>query len=502
MNVNNAHTTPAHTVSARSIFIARRGAGRTAAAVASTGLLVGMGAIGASPAIAVTAADCTDANTVTAPAGAADIQSLLDSDTPIVCLSGTFTLATPLEFDYDLTLLGLTADTILDGNGATRILESTRGTLAIHNLSFVDAAALGDFEFGGAVSTDGDVDIFGSHFSGNFGRYGGGAVFADGNVSIIDSTFVDNDTEPQSDGGAVLAEGEISVINSTFDGNGNGATNRGGALFAEGNISSDGSTFTGNTSADGGALYSLGSVDVSNSTFVSNSATDEGGAILARGGDVGFSTFLNNTAATPVGGADIPGEAIYLELSYPESDLILRGNIFAGSGQSPQIGVGGPAGGEVREAENNVFSTTSALEEDLIERTGTSIFGASIFEIFGASSPVLGNNGGITETVALFAGSPAVDLVERVEVVFPFGSLTPADVGDITDQRGEPRVGLLDAGAFEFQLSDAVTPAPAPAPELAATGSAPISSVLGGFAALIIAVGAAFVAMARRQRVG
>jgi predicted outer membrane repeat protein len=519
MNVNDARNNAAFESTAfsrtatsnavPSTFASRRGAARAVVAVASTGLLVGVGAVSVSPALAALAPTCGVTVTATSDAAssAIQLQAALSGVAPVICLSGTFTLTQPLTFDRDLTLQGLSAETTLDGNDATAILTSTSGNLTVSNLSFENgnttrAGYPGVKPVGGAIKSVGSVTVSDSKFFGNFGNYGGGAISSENDVSITASTFVGNATEPEGsfDGGAVLAGGNITVSNSTFDGN--FATARGGALFAEGEIFTERSTFTGNTAANGGAIYSLGSVDVSNSTFVSNSATDEGGAILARGGDVEFSTFLNNTAATPVGGADIPGEAIYLELDSVTSDLILSGNIFAGSGVSPQIGVGDIGSGAVREAENNVFSTTSALEEDLIGRTGTSIFGASISEIFGASSPVLGDNGGTTETVALVAGSPAVDLVEKGEVVFPFGSLTPADVDDLTDQRGEPRVGLLDAGAFEFQPSDAVTPAPAPAPELAATGSAPISSVLGGFAALIIAVGAAFVAMARRQRVG
>jgi hypothetical protein len=48
----------------------------------------------------------------------------------------------------------------------------------------------------------------------------------------------------------------------------------------------------------------------------------------------------------------------------------------------------------------------------------------------------LADNGGPTETMALQAGSPAIDL---------------SDDCPATDQRGEPRVGRCDSGAFELQ---------------------------------------------------
>jgi hypothetical protein len=48
----------------------------------------------------------------------------------------------------------------------------------------------------------------------------------------------------------------------------------------------------------------------------------------------------------------------------------------------------------------------------------------------------LADNGGPTETMALAAGSPAIDV----------GTSCPD-----TDQRGMPRNGPCDAGAFEYQ---------------------------------------------------
>ena len=65
----------------------------------------------------------------------------------------------------------------------------------------------------------------------------------------------------------------------------------------------------------------------------------------------------------------------------------------------------------------------------------------------GESNPGLGtlvNNGGPTETVALLAGSPAIDKGNNAFVT----------AGE-TDQRGLPRIvnGAVDIGAFEYQGS-------------------------------------------------
>jgi predicted outer membrane repeat protein len=456
----------------RSGFSSRRGLTRTAATVASTGLVVGISAVGVMPAFAAIARDCTEANTLTAPAdNASDVQALLDDGTiSIVCLSGTFGLVadTPLSYSRGVTLFGLPGAT-LDGQSQTRILEGgTDATLSVHNLTFINGAALDENT--------------------------GGAILARGDVVVEDSRFINN-SAPEEGGAIALGGGlpySIVIERSTFVGNSAGTL--GGAIYtnARDGVSITSSTFSNNTAADGGAVYYTGSVNIINSTFVGNRATGttgEGGAILARGGTVSFSTFLNNTASAPIDGEDIPGEAIYLVAEEDSADLTLTANIFAGIGNHPQLGVGTlppePENlGEAVDGGANVFSTAS--EPDLSALGGTSVFSASVTQIFGAS-PQLGDNGGSTQTVALVSGSPAIGIV-------------PADAPALTaDQRGQLREGARDAGSFEFQPSDAPAPAPAPAPTLADTGSAPVSGVLAGIAALTLGLGAALLTVSRRR---
>jgi LPXTG-motif cell wall-anchored protein len=92
----------------------------------------------------------------------------------------------------------------------------------------------------------------------------------------------------------------------------------------------------------------------------------------------------------------------------------------------------------------------------------------------------LADNGGPTETVALYAGSPAVDAV-------------PAGEPSVTvDQRGVARDARSDAGAYEY--------VPAPAPQaLAATGST-TAGWAAAAAGVLLAAGAAVIATARRRR--
>src|SRR5262249_39184207 len=84
---------------------------------------------------------------------------------------------------------------------------------------------------------------------------------------------------------------------------------------------------------------------------------------------------------------------------------------------------------------------------------------------------LLDYNGGPTQTIALFAGSPAID-------AGPNSNAPP------TDQRGLPRIvnGIIDIGAYEVQNTVNQTPtvaSPASANPSSVTGTSTNLSVLG-----------------------
>jgi hypothetical protein len=64
----------------------------------------------------------------------------------------------------------------------------------------------------------------------------------------------------------------------------------------------------------------------------------------------------------------------------------------------------------------------------------------------------LQDNGGPTQTDALLAGSPAINAANPLGCLDAEGNLLP------TDQRGFPRVGRCDIGAFEFVLARVLLP--------------------------------------------
>ena len=466
---------------------------KTAALVSTSGLLVGFGAVSATPAFAATSADCTGANTVSS-GNADDIQTLLyNALLPIVCVEGTFTIDGTLFAPRDVTIFGLTG-AVLDSDGTDRVItgdseDSVHVTL--QNLTITDGVTFG----GGAVAADA-VTVIDSSFRENSAGFGG-AIVAD-TVTVTGSTFELNTAN--FEGGAIVGYDSVSVTDSTFLTNSTDDGD-GGAITSYGSVTVDASTFVGNSASRYGGAIDAYTSEVQNSTFVGNSADDEGGAIFTGDSEVQFSTFLNNTSAVPQVEAELPGESIYLSV-IDTDNLSIRGNIFAGSTGYPQLGVGGTVTtGQIFDFAGNVFSTSRATESDLGFVDPSTLFDRTPTQLFG-SGAAPGSNGGSTQTVALIAGSPAIDAVPSLAALTSApasDTLSPAAISDLNvDQRGEPRVANADAGAFELQ-ADEVGGEGAEGPELAATGTTSgTAGLLGGAALLLMGLGAALAFAGRR----
>jgi predicted outer membrane repeat protein len=477
---------------------------RGMAVLGTTGLVLGMGVAATSSASAATAPfACNPGNTAVADAteggngDVIEIQDTFNSLVPIegvveICLDGVFDLDWPIGvvFDEDVHFFGVGNTSIAGGY----IVSDDDGedpdplySITIENLSFTDMESIVainveviDSSFSnsreglmpGAISAYGTVTVIDSTFSGN----DSGAIFAEGAVDVTGSTFSSNLS------GAIWSFGTVTVTDSTFR---NNISDSGGAIIslAEGDqtVTVSNSTFLGNMAEDGGAIYADGVfvlnstfednialgfseeesnfggfggairaiyVEVGNSTFVGNIAGgpfSEGGAIFAEEGGVVFSTFLNNEASGPVVGEDVPGNAIY---KFGGLGFAVAASIFAGVSDDPQLGVGvdEEASDKFDDWGGNVFSTSALTEVDITQdpQDINSEFGASLTELFGTETPSLAThapNSYGTQTIALFAGSLAIDFVTDADIV-----------GTLFDQRGATRSYPYDAGAFEFVI--------------------------------------------------
>lgn len=230
-----------------------------------------------------------------------------------------------------------------------------------------------------------------------------GVNFTVQNLTIADGTGINN-------------AGTLTVTNSTFSGNNAGNVGVGGAIWNSGTLTVTSSTFTSNRAVAGGAISNSGTLTVTNSTFASNSAGSGGAVYSDRAGTVTVinSTFASNSASH--------GGAVYNN----GGTVTLTNTIAANST------VSGNCVGAIIDGGNN-------LDSD-----GTCGVGPTTNPMLDPAG--LANNGGTTRTIALQAGSPAVNGGDE-----PICSAPP--VSNL-DQRGyiRPGTGVTNCsiGAYEY----------------------------------------------------
>jgi CSLREA domain-containing protein len=222
-----------------------------------------------------------------------------------------------------------------------------------------------------------------------------------------------------ANGGGILIgnNGSLFAYNSLIDGN--VATGRGGGIdAAAGVFTSLGSTISNNRAGVGGgiALDTQANATIAASTISGNAASATGGGISSVG-NIGLQnvTIADNTAST--------GGGVYVETSAPDVGTI-NNTIIAAAG-------GGACGGAFATLPR--FGWTGNVAAD-------STCNFAVGEGRNSTDPRLGalkNNKGPTDTMALLAGSPAINAGDPNRCFN-------------TDQRGAQSVGTCDIGAFEF----------------------------------------------------
>jgi hypothetical protein len=300
--------------------------------------------------------------------------------------------------------------------GADRILFKSKLTGTIHLEGFV--AAYSPVEIIGPGPRKLTID----------GSSGAGRIFeADAqpgeNVSISGLTFTGAST-----GGAIKSDGpDLALSNMVLSGNTSSA-NGGGVSSYGGDLTIENSTISGNRAVDsGGGLYAKGAtntVSISNSTISGNSA-DQAGGILPFDVDLDIrsSTIARNTASDDVGG---------LFDSYGETTL--AGVIIADNAA--------PSHPEFSNTVNAAFSLIEhvsgpATAENVVE----TVPGSNLLNVDPKLKP-LKDNGGPTKTHALKKKSKAKNK-------------GPSDAPN-SDQRGAPRKGKADIGAYELTKCEGV----------------------------------------------
>lgn len=312
---------------------------------------------------------------------------------------------------------------------------------------------------GGAVYSFGPLDITGTYLSLNSAASGAGLYVDGGLVKVSNSTFGQNGAT--GSGGAIVDYSPLvmTVSSSSFqENNGSG----GGAIYDGGQMVVTNSFFEGNTATYGGAIYAAEPLELLNSTLSNNSASAQGGAIYHGYGDLTLvnSTIFANRAATD-------GGAFYNEAgTLTITNSTLSNNEASGKGAG--IFNNNEYPGAVILANtilaNNTPGANCFNKGTLTDNGGNLRFPQTDTSCVGTfGDPHLGAlkfNGGLTRTLALEAGSAALDAgQDSVCSSVPVNNL---------DQRGltRPQGAHCDIGAYEqgpaTDLSISATASPNP----------------------------------------
>jgi hypothetical protein len=243
---------------------------------------------------------------------------------------------------------------------------------------------------------------------GSASNSGGGAILnVGGTVVVADTAFLRNSAFA---GGAIenTNGGTMTITGSTFSGN---AALPGGAISnARSTLMVTNSTFVGNAAVVGGAIYNLNiaTVRVTNSTFSGNTASAQGGGALDSMG--GTSIAVENSI--------FAGDACVGAIQDGGGNLDWPGSACPGITADPRLGA-------------------------------------------------LADNGGPTETMALGAGSAAIDAATSA-------ACPP------TDQRGvaRPLGAGCDIGAYESDVLDTTPPVITVPTSVAADATGPAGAVV------------------------
>ena len=268
----------------------------------------------------------------------------------------------------------------------------------------------------------------------------GGGIYIYGGDLTINHSLIKNNTSTMMGGGIHLFCGTLTINNTILKDNkatydGGGIDNYCGTVtlndsVISGNIVSNG---TGN----GSGIYSDHILILNNSTVSGNTGGEVAIYFSGTSAAINSSTIANNE-----------GKGIAIDYG----TLKIRNTIAADNSYVDLY--------------NDVFyhnGVVNSLGYNLIETYQGFILASSDLTNIDPKLGSLQDNGGSTLTQALLPGSPAINAGN------PFGCLGSAGLLT-TDQRGFPRSGRCDIGAFEVNPLDfsimTVTPAQAPAGSL------------------------------------
>ena len=287
---------------------------------------------------------------------------------------------------------------------------------------------------GGGIDNTGTLIITGSTISGNAtGPGGDGGDGGPGSSTMAEGGG--GHGAAAGAGGGIENTGSLTITSSTISGNATGVGgNSGNGGVAMGGGSGGGNTFLGGSGGPGGGIDSSTAITVQNSTIAGNTTGGVGSqGTPGGGGSVG-------------GSPGVPGPGGGLNQAAAGATLTqdtIAGNVATGAGGGLDA-----AGGAVVSIGNSIVASNRGggslvnCNGPVVPGANDIVFGDNTCGVAQSGDPRLGPlaaNGGPTQTMALLAGSPAINVVSANNCPLS------------TDERGvaRPQGTGCDAGAYE-----------------------------------------------------
>jgi len=367
-----------------------------------------------------------------------------------------------LDITSNLTVNGVdAANTIVDAGELDRIfhiLGSSTVNISAVTLrggsAFMEPSAP-DNNGGGILNSAGDLTLTNSTLSSNTaGGTGAGLFNSTGGALTLTNSSVFSNSAPY-DGSSVFngADSTASIIDSTINGNNYGIANLGmltiansiirnnfgyfGGIVNGGTMTITASTIHSNIAgAFGGGIFNDGTLLLVNSAVISNTATSGNGIR-----STGTLTITNTTISSN------SGDGLHNDGTANLSNVTLTNNTGTGIVSSGAVNIRNTIIARNTSGQGaDCSGTLNSLGYNLIKTTtGCNIGGDTTGNLMGVD-PLLGplqDNGGPTFMRALLSGSPAINAGDPVGCADQLGVLL------LTDQRGWPRAGRCDIGAYE-----------------------------------------------------
>jgi len=323
-----------------------------------------------------------------------------------------------LDITGDLTIIGTdgAAATTIDAAGLDRVFDVQGGVVILEGLTITGGSVPGLSVGGGIRQGMATLHVVDSVITANSSHNGGGIAAEGGTTSVRGTEIVGNTANSQPGNGSV--------------GGGISKTTPGSTLTVIGSLIASNQSILGNA----GAIYSNGNSTIMNTTISGNSQYSS--AVVLEAGGATFSTMTlsfvtvadnTNTPSGAGGGAGLKVNAT----GGGTADVQARGTLLHGN------------------TENGVVANCRLVNAGFIISLGNNLSNDASCAAFvqpgdltndaGTSLDPLADNGGLTRTHALVAGSSAIDAAGACTAIAP------------TDQRGAPRFAgaACDIGAFE-----------------------------------------------------